>query len=136
MLDAIRPSCSPIGRRRRRAFTFVEILATMALLAIVLPAVMGGISLCLSTASLARRQAEASALCQGKLMELVAEGQWQHAEAGGDFGPEWPDYRWTAKVTDWDGELVRQLDVTVLWRHRYAERGVTLSTLVYTGGTQ
>jgi hypothetical protein len=54
----------------------------------------------------------------------------------GDFGTDYPDFRWTAQEADWDGSTVRQLDVTVLWRNRQKDRSVTLSTLVDTGGTQ
>ncbi len=118
-----------------RAFTFLEILATLVLLAIVLPAVMGGISLCLSTADFARHQTQASFLAQGKLMELVAGGQGQQVELAGDFGTDQLDYRWTAQFSDWDGGTLRQLDVTVWWRQGGQDRHVVLSTLIYTGGT-
>jgi len=125
----------PARRRGRGAFTFIEILATLALLAIVLPSIMTGISLCLSTAELARQQAQACSLGHAKLMELVADGQWQHAELAGDFGEDWPEYLWTAELRDWDGELLQELGLTVLWQSRGKDRHVTFSTLVHSGGT-
>jgi len=133
MANAFRASKTAIKRAGRRGFTFVEILATLTLLAIVLPVVMTGISLSLSVASLAKQQAQASSLAHAKLMELAVEGQWQQASLSGDFGEDWPEYRWTAQVSDWDGGVLEQLDVTVWWRYRGAERSGTLSTLVYTG---
>jgi len=132
-LEASRPPTRHVGGR---AFTFIEILATMALLAIVLPAVMTGISLCLSTAGLAKQQAQASSLGHSKLMELVAGGQWQQTSLAGDFGDQWPDYRWAAQVSNWDGTVLRELDLTVSWRHQGKDRNVMLSTLVYTGAQQ
>ncbi len=120
-------------RGRARGFTFVEILATLALLAIVLPAVMTGISLSLSAADLARRQAQASSLGQAKLTELLSAGDWQLGNQNGDFGTDWPGYRWASQVADWDEGLLRQVDVTVSWAQRGKERRVTLSTLVQTG---
>jgi prepilin-type N-terminal cleavage/methylation domain-containing protein len=129
------PSGVPVARASRRAFTFVEIIATLALLAIVLPVVMSGISLCLSTASLARQQAQAASLCQGKLNELVTGNEWQHADLAGDFAPDWPDYRWTMQVGDWDGKTLWQLDLTVRWNHGGKERSLTSSTLVNAGVT-
>jgi len=118
-----------------RGFTLVEILATLTLAAIVLPAVMHGISQSLATASQARQQAEAASLAHGKLSEIVAAGQLQQAVLSGDFGTDWPDYRWAACVQDWDGALLRQLDVTVSWRQAGKDRSVTMTTLVYTGGS-
>jgi hypothetical protein len=94
---------------------------------------MSGISLCLSTAGFARQQAQAVTLAHGKLMDLVVEKQWQQGNLSGDFSPDWPDYRWTAQVSNWDGETLEQLDVTVWWRHRGIERSGTVSTLVNTG---
>lgn len=125
-----------IARKSRSGFTFIEILATLTLLAVVLPAVMSGISLSLSASGLARQQAEAARLAQSKLVEMSASGQLQHAELSGDFGLDWPEYRWKANVYDWDGSTLQQLDLTVGWRHRGRDREVTLSTLVYSGTTQ
>lgn len=127
-----RVATAPAGRR---AFTFIEILATLTLLAIVLPAVMSGISLSLSTANLAKQQSQAAALGQSKLMELVTAGQWQHAEQAGDFGQDWPNYRWTMQVSDWDSPALRLLDLTVSWPMRGKTRSLTLSTLVRAGET-
>ena len=133
---AVQPSRPAGAHAERGAFTFVEILATMAMMAIVLPAVMNGISLCLSAAEVAGQQSQASSLGHSKLMDMVAAGQWQHADLAGDFGDDWPDYRWTAEVSDWDEASLRQVDVTVWWRLRGTDRSVTLSTLVYTGVAQ
>jgi len=122
-------------RVRPRGFTLVEILATLALVGILLPAVTGGLSLCLSMAGQARQQAQAASLAHGKLSEVVATAQLQSASMKGDFGTDWPDYRWAANLSDWDGATLRQLDVTVSWRHAGKDRGVTMTTLVYTGGS-
>jgi len=123
----------PRGAEARGGFTLIEILATLTLLAIVLPSVVNGISLCLATAGAARGQSEAAALAQGKLAELLADEAWQHAALSGDFGDDWPDYRWSARVTEWDGTVLQEIELTVSWKHRGKDRDVTLATLVYTG---
>ncbi len=120
---------------RRGGFTLVEILATLTLATIVLPSVMQGISLSLATAEQARRQVQAASLAHGKLSELVATAQLQHDVLSGDFGTDWPDYRWEARLGDWDNPALRQLDVTVFWRQLGRDRSVTMTTLVYTGGS-
>ena len=121
---------------RRRGFTFVELLATVVLLGIVLPVVMGGVSMCLFASGVARHQAEASSLAYGKLMELLAEKEWQGtSDLAGDFGTDQPDYRWTAEISDWEDTTLKQIDVTVWWTYRSKDRSVVISTLVYTGET-
>lgn len=136
----------PLPLRRRGGFTFIELLATMAMLAIALPSIMDGISLSLATANFARSQAQAASLCQSKLQELLAAGQWQQAQQSGDCGEEYPGFSWTATVSGWTGATndssstsgaLQQLDVNVFWMQRDLKRSVELSTLVYTGsGTQ
>jgi len=116
----------------RRAFTIVELLATLALIGIVLPVLVHGIVLCLEAATHAEQQAEAAALAQTKLAELVATGQWYDAELDGDFGDDWPEYQWTAQVMEWEDARLSQLDVFVTWTRRSRDHGVALSTLVYT----
>ena len=119
----------------RRAFTLVEVLATLVLVAIILPVAMSGISLALETAGVSRRQTEATALAQTKMEEIVAMGQLQNAELTGDFAPDRPGYRWVAQVSPWQGTQVRQLDVQVSWNQRGRDRSVTLTTLAYMGGS-
>ena len=120
--------CRP--RTPHAAFTLVEVLATLVLVAIILPVAMRGISLATAAAGHARRQVEAGALAETKMAELVATDGWQDSDLSGDFGDEHPAYRWSAEVGDRDEATLRQLDVHVTWTARGAERSVTLSTLV------
>ena len=73
------------GFRRQRAFTLVEVLATLVLVAIILPVAMKGISLAAATAGDAKRKMEAAALVQtahdicrettpGRVMQRVLPG--------------------------------------------------------------
>ena len=50
--------------RRQAAFTLVEVLATLALIAIVLPVAMNGISLATAAAGVAKQQMEAASLAE------------------------------------------------------------------------
>jgi type II secretory pathway pseudopilin PulG len=118
-------------------FTLVEVLATIAFTSILLPTVMRGITVCLSAADFAKHQAQAASLAHGKLSELAAAGGLQRAVLSGDFGADWPEYRWDAAVTDWDSTFgLLQLEVTVSWRQSGgSERGVTLTSLAYSYAT-
>jgi general secretion pathway protein I len=121
----------------RRGFTLIEVLAALLLAGIVLPVAMRGASLATGAAEVARRRTEASSLARSKLSELVSTGDWQTAAGrAGDFGPDWPDYRWSASVNRWTQTKadLRQLDVEVRWDARGGGiQTVTLSTLVYPG---
>jgi type II secretory pathway pseudopilin PulG len=108
----------------------VEILVTIALLSILLPAVMQGVSLCLSTADRARKESQAAAMAHSKLSELLVTGQYSSGPLAGDFGTDWPDYRWQAQFVSWDNVALNQLDVTVTWNQSQRNRSVTVSTLL------
>ncbi len=113
---------------------------TLLLIAIVLPAIMQGISLATTTASLARRRTEAAGLAQSKISELLATSQWQNGAAGGDFGTDWPDYRWDETVAPWQGDTtgagIQQIDVKVTWTASGRDDSLTVSSLAYPRNTQ
>jgi prepilin-type N-terminal cleavage/methylation domain-containing protein len=113
-------------------FTFVELLATIVLISIVMPVVMRSIGLCTQIAGQSRRQVEAVCLAKTKLTELTAAQDLQNGSSRGDFGTDWPGYEWTMTLATWAQDAsVRQLDLIVSWRSVGRQRKVTLSTLVY-----
>lgn len=114
----------------RRGITLVEVLATMVIVAIVLPVALRGIALTVTLAGLTRQRGEATALAESKLSELQVTGDWQNGMLSGDFGDAWPAYRWEAVVEPWDEEALQQLHIAVTWTTRGAQREVVLSTLV------
>jgi prepilin-type N-terminal cleavage/methylation domain-containing protein len=128
--SAIRDSSVP--RPAGRGFTFVELLATMVLISIVMPVVMRTIGLCTQMAGQSRRQVEAVCLAKTKLTELTAAQDWENGSSRGDFGTDWPGYEWSMAVANWtEDAVVRQLDLTVTWRSVGRQRQIILSTLVY-----
>jgi len=132
-------------RRSPRGFTLMECLATMLLMAIILPAVDKGLSVATQSATTTRHRTEAAGLAQSKLSELLVGGPavWQQGNVGGDFGPEWPGYRWSAQLNAWPNTAqnsasdvaqnitMQQLDVTVTWTSGNQPVSITVSTLVY-----
>lgn len=116
--------------RRCGGFTFIELLATVVLIGIIMPVAMHSIALCTSLGGQARRQIEAASLARTKLTELTVSQDWRTSEKAGNFGDDWPGYRWTAEVTGWTDSTLSQLDLTVFWQSHGRERSVTLSTLV------
>jgi prepilin-type N-terminal cleavage/methylation domain-containing protein len=113
----------------RRAFTLIEVLATMVMLGIVLPVAMRGVSIALATASSARHRAEAAELGSAKLDELVATGEWSATAPSGDFGTDFPGYTWTVEMASRDYG-VTEIQLTVTWQERGQPRTLNLATLV------
>jgi prepilin-type N-terminal cleavage/methylation domain-containing protein len=125
---------SRIRRRpvRRRGLTLVEVLATIVMTGIVLPAAMQGISMCTAATVAARHRSEAAALGEAKLTELIATGDWQYGATGGDFGEDWPDYHWTSASGNWPSDTsLTQLELHVTWTSRQQDYDVVLTTLMY-----
>jgi len=63
------------GRGRPGGFTFIELLATVVLIGIIMPVAMGSIGLCTRLGGQSRRQIEAACLANTKLTELRAIGR-------------------------------------------------------------
>ena len=119
------------GCRRFGGFTFIELLATVVLISIIMPVAMRSIGLCTRLGGYSRRQIEAASLARTKLTELTISQDWKTGEKRGDFGSDWPGYQWTAVVSNWTDSVVSQLDLTVTWQSQGQQRSLILSTLVY-----
>ena len=119
------------GYRRVGGFTFIELLATIVLIGIIMPVAMRSIGLCTRLGGQSRRKIEAASLAQTKLTELTSSQDWQTGEKRGDFGTDWPGYQWTLAVSNWTDSVVSQLDLTVTWQSQGQQRSLTFSTLVY-----
>jgi type II secretory pathway pseudopilin PulG len=112
------------------AFTFVEVLAALVFLAILLPTVIGGFSICTRAGAAAERTAIAAQLAENRMSELMLNDAWIAAEKRGEFGEEFPGYRWEVEQSTWDIENMTALTVHVFFQLQGQERDVALTTLV------
>ncbi len=119
--------------RRRRGFTLIEVLVSLALVGAILPAAMAGISLAMGLGVTARQRTEAAILARSKLAEMMATGDWQSSATRGDFGDEWPQYSWQVAVSEWEEPQVSEVALTVTWKARGQTRSVVMTTLGYAG---
>jgi prepilin-type N-terminal cleavage/methylation domain-containing protein len=129
----INPSTHLTRRRRgRQGFTLIEVLATLVLIGIVIPFAIRGTSLALNTASNAKHQAEAATLGEAKLAELVSQGDWNTGNTQGDFGQDWPEYRWKLQAYAHDQNVnVTEITLSVTWTQGGQQRVMNVSTLTY-----
>lgn len=124
------------GAARRRGFTLIEVLASLMLMVVVLPVVMGGLSTATRAGSLAKSRDQAIALAEARLTEIVAERSWTRAAQGrrtafdADFGPDAERFTWTLEMRNWHDASLRELTLTVRWHQHGREHAQRLTTVV------
>lgn len=119
------------SRNNVPAFTLMEVLAAMVLLAIVLPAVMKGISIATVLASDSVAKIVAGELAESRLNEAILLGEWQSGSGAGDFGNDYPGYRWMLTTSDAGQTGLKQVSVKVTWEKRADLYEFQLTTFVY-----
>jgi len=89
------------GRPQSKAgFTLLEIMAAISIIAIVLVTVYRLHAQTLSMNYSARFYTTAPMLAQKKMAEIELEGRENMSDDSGDFGDEFPGYRWQVAVED------------------------------------
>ena len=61
---------------------------------------------------------------------LIVTGTWQNSGQAGDFGLQWPGYRWTVKNEVWSQDTMRLVTIEVTYQVQGQDYSVRLSTLV------
>lgn len=112
-------------------FTFVELLAAMLFVAIVIPVVVQGLTLANRAGVVADRKRVAGELADNLLTEWIITEEWREGQRSGTFGDSWPDYRWVMEDSDWEEDSeMRVLLAEVFYTVQGQEYSVTLTTLV------
>jgi prepilin-type N-terminal cleavage/methylation domain-containing protein len=126
------------GREGKRGFTLIEVLVTLLLIGMVIPALMHVISAAGAAGRDAADRNQAAELAKSQLAQVLAQTQLQtnsNNNLSGDFSPDFPQYQWSATVQPWtqdtSGMGINEIDLKVTWKGRRAEQSVELSTLAY-----
>lgn len=108
----------------RRAFTLLEVMIAVSIMAIALVALFGSQSRSLSHATEAHFNIVAPMLAAGKLAEIKS-GNALMANDDGDFGEEFPGYSWKIETENafFDSpealtnlaKPLQKIELTVLW---------------------
>ena len=85
-------------------FTLLEVMIAVAILSMALVAALGSQSQSVSLATEAKFTTTASFLAQSKMAELETEKSSEIYSGSGDFGEDFPGYRWNVDVTEGDLE--------------------------------
>jgi len=105
-------------------FTLLEVMIAVTIIAIVLVAIFGSQSQSLSLANDAKFNTVAALLAQRKMAEVETENSLDMSTTSGDFGEDFPEYRWELNIgevplTGTEGlEYIKQVDVIVYWGDR------------------
>ena len=114
---------------RSRGFTFVEVLAAMLFMAILVPVIVQGLTIANRAGVIAERKRIASQLADSLLSEIMVTEEWRNGDEEGDFGEEWPGYRWILQTQAWDVDTMRMITLQVMYRVQEKDYSVILSTL-------
>ena len=119
---------------RRGGFTLIEALASLMLVAVVLPFVIRGVTMSARNAAESDQRTDAVMLAQTMLEEAVLVGAWQYGDTEGSFdetyGLDATRYTWALSVADWQSTDYRELTMTVRWTRGQKEKSVAISTVV------
>ena len=98
----MKKNSSSEGRRGADAagFTLLEVMIAVGIIAIALVTLLGAQSQSVSIAAAARFDTTAALLAQRKLTELTLQGYQRVSSGEGDFGEDFPDFRWQAEVRE------------------------------------
>jgi hypothetical protein len=102
----------------------------MVFLAILVPVVIEGLSLANRVAVVAERTAVAGQLAENHLNQLLLNRLWATTSARGDFGPDWPGYRYELQRRNWTLDGMVELDLRVRFDVQGRPHELRLTTLV------
>ncbi len=124
--------------RHRRGFTFIETLAAMLFMAILIPVAMEGLMLANTVQLRASRKRIATELATRLLNESVVTQTWRDGDQNGDFGTDFPAFRWKLTSQSWTEDTMRLVTVEVTYtvqNREFTERLTTLADELIQGTT-
>jgi type II secretory pathway pseudopilin PulG len=125
-----------LRRSSARGFTLIEALAAIAVMMIVVPVILEGFSIADAISLTTQQTADATALAQSRMEELIATQNWQMGTVSGEETINATRYQWDAVLSDFEAEQnVQTLTLTVRWERRMVARSLALTTVVYIPGS-
>jgi prepilin-type N-terminal cleavage/methylation domain-containing protein len=116
-------------RRSRRAFTLIEVLAALLLMAIVIPVAMQGMSIASRAGLLGQRKAAAMRVAERMINELIVTGEMNQSSSSGTVVDGDVSYPWTMQSEPWTEDSMTQVTVKVTFSLQGNSYDVSASTL-------
>jgi prepilin-type N-terminal cleavage/methylation domain-containing protein len=120
-------------RQVKKGFTLVEVVVSVALLAIGIVVALGSLSAMTKTEVKLRKTEEMNRLAVQKIEEVLAVGNATTAETSGTFDDYgYTGYEWSLEVAPSGTENLDTVRVTVTETLANSSSGVSVSSLLYT----
>ncbi|MDD5711407.1 MAG: prepilin-type N-terminal cleavage/methylation domain-containing protein [Smithellaceae bacterium] len=132
MTGYLRSVSPPESTIRTPGFTLMEVMIAMAVLAIALVAAFQLQSQSLSMTDNSRFLTTASLLAQAKMTEFETAPPLNLQSGKGDFGEDYPSFRWQAVVSDTQLASFKKIELTVTDDTR-ADNAYSLTMYRFTG---
>lgn len=113
----------------RRAFTLIEVLAALLLMAIVIPVAMHGMSTASRAGILGQRKAAAARIAERMLNELIITDQMNQNAANGTVADGDFSYNWTMQSEPWSEDSMTHVTVKVTFSIQGTDYELAASTL-------
>ena len=123
------PRRTDATRRSRRAFTLIEVLASLLLMAIVIPVAMQGMSTASRAGILGQRKAAAMRVAERMLNELIVTGQMAQSTASGTVVDGDTAYPWAMQSEPWTEDSMTHVTVRVTFSMQGRDYDMSASTL-------
>lgn len=94
-------------------FTLIEVMVAILIMGIALVALTEGVTSALTSSKASEQQSAAAMLAAGQIETLRATGDYPNGETEGDFGDEFPQYRWTQTIADAGVTGLHEVDLVV-----------------------
>ena len=114
----------------QKGFTLVEVLAALALMAIVIPVAVEGMRIASKAGEVGQRKAVAARIAGRVLNELVVTGQLRGTTQNGVVQEGAQQYQWSMHSEPWPQDAMRLVTVRVAFPVQGRDYDVRLSTLV------
>ena len=120
----------PAVKRGPAAFTLIEVLAALTLMAIVIPVAVDGMRLSNLAGQVGQRKAVAGRIAERVLNESIVTGQLRGATQNGVVREGAQQYQWAIRSEPWSQDAMRLVTVQVTYPVQGRDYEVRLSTLV------
>ncbi|MBI5693577.1 MAG: type II secretion system protein [Verrucomicrobia bacterium] len=116
--------------RARRAFTLVEVLASLLMMAIIVPVAMEGMGIASRAGILGQRKVAALRIAERVIQESIIEAQTQQSTSSGVLAEGDTSYPWTLRIENWPEDAMQQITVSVTFTVQGNPYEVSLTTLL------
>lgn len=117
------------NKKKIGGFTLAEILAALAMMAVVVPVAVQGVSIASRAGLLGQRKAAAARVASRVLNEMILTDQLQESSMNGSMEQGGVTYEWTLESEPWTNDAINLISVKVLYTVQDQQYEVRLSTL-------